>query len=726
MTPALISALSRHTGFPEDRCETIARLLEDGATVPFLARYRKEATGGATDEELREFSRALEQSRRLVARREEVSRLIAERGTLDKDLSQRLLAASTLSEIEDLYRPFKEKRNTRAGQAILRGLEPLADIISMGVGTAANRGARLDTPAKVSAEAARFLGPEVKSPEAALSGAKDILAERYADDPRERGIIRDQTMKYGIIETKPGKKFDPKGIFANYSGVRERISTVSSHRFLAIMRAAREEQLTVRISFDTDRLLEGIRRYRVPRSGGACAEIFFDACKDGLKRLLLPSLEREIFSELKIRSDKAAISVFGKNLTQLLLTRGVKGMNILGVDPALRTGCKLAAVDQNGVFLDHAVIFPTPPANDFEGSMRTVAAMVRKHKIAGVAIGNGTGSRETQEFFARFNRESGMCLQYTVVSEAGASVYSASEAGSIEFPNLDVTIRGAISIARRLLDPMAELVKIDAKSLGIGQYQHDVDQKLLEGELADVTENLVNRVGVDLNRASEALLRFVSGIGPVLAKNIAARRKETGGFKNRAELLKVKGLGRRTYEQCAGFMRIRGGTEGLDNTGVHPENYEAAKVVSELSSQYRSRLVSPDAETADPELYALSKRLSIGTATLRDIIFELEKPGFDPRDDLPAIPFKEDLIDIKSLKEGSIVSGVVRNICDFGAFVDIGLKNDGLIHISQISPHRVSHPQEILSVNQFLSRIRVVGVDIEKGRVGLSLLDGSN
>ncbi|PKK88479.1 MAG: RNA-binding protein [Candidatus Wallbacteria bacterium HGW-Wallbacteria-1] len=744
--PELIALLSASTKLPSHRCEAIINLMSEGATIPFIARYRKEVTGGATDEQLREFGEAWDYSKKLIQRRDEILRLIAERSTLDSALARKINSASTLAELEDLYRPFREKKNTRAGVAIAQGLEPLADLLEQGRHTPAEL---LDRAAAILKSGSRgtSAGDACKSVDAgksaampktpadALKGAQDIIAERFSDDPRERQILREQAQRHGIIETRPGKEYDEKGVYTNYREHSERVAYIPSHRFLAIMRGVREKQLTVKVALDTDRVLDNIRKFRIPRNS-RCADLHFEACRDGLKRLLLPSIEREILAATREKSDIQAISTFGRNLSQLLMTPGVRGMAILGVDPAFRTGCKLAVINENGKVLDHGVIYPTPPHSDYEKSRDVVMAMVKRHGIRGVSIGNGTGSRETQEFFARLNRDEKANLKYTVVSEAGASVYSASKLAQQEFPDLDVTIRGAISIARRLLDPMAELVKIDPKSLGIGQYQHDVDQKLLERKLGEVTEALVNRVGVDLNSASASLLGHVAGIGPVLAANILSHREKSGPFATRRELLSVKGLGRKAFEQCAGFLRIRSGDCELDNTGVHPENYSAARALQRRwDVQSINAGQNPDSgsgkaeegcrghlsrENSD-EVTKIALELGIGSETLRDIILELRKPGFDPRDELPEIPFRDDILDISALKEGSVVSGVVRNITDFGAFVDIGLKNDGLIHISKISDHRISHPLEILSVNQFLPSIRVVAVDHEKGKVGLSL-----
>jgi uncharacterized protein len=478
------------------------------------------------------------------------------------------------------------------------------------------------------------------------------------------------------------------------------------------MRGVSEKELSVKISLDMERVENAIVRYRIPKNAKSSQSLLLASYIDGFKRLLFPSLEREVHAMIKEKSDVQAINTFGKNLSQLLGSPPVTKRAILGADPAYRTGCKLAVVDENGMYLDHAVIYPTPPVNDYEKSVKVVKQLCDRYGINAVAIGNGTASRETQEFFARLNRDEALNLSYTVVSEAGASVYSASKIAQEEYPQLDVTIRGAISIAQRLRDPMAALVKIDPKSLGVGQYQHDVDQKLLEKKLGDVTEDLVNRIGVDPNSASVSLLSYVAGVGAKVARAIVEYREKSGAFTSKQELLKVKGLGAKAYEQCAGFFRIRDGKSVLDNTGVHPESYEAA---NSLLKHYDLTSITKD------QIPLIAQELGVGEATLGDIIVELRKPGFDPRESLPPIMFRSDLTDIKELREGSIVSGVVRNIADFGAFVDIGLKNDGLIHISQMSEKRISHPLEVLSVNQQLSRIRVVEVDIAKGKVGLSL-----
>jgi len=695
----LITLLTQKTKLKAEYITNILKLLDEGSTIPFIARYRKEMTGGANDEVLREFETIYLSSKKLIERKEEISRLIQERATLTESLKKSIEDADTLRILEDIYRPFKEKKSSRATTAMANGLTPLANTL---------QSARLST-SEFKQEAKKFVKGDVKSVDEAIKGASDILAERYAEQPREREAIRNSMLRFGNFETKKTKNFDENGTFKNLAGKSEKVAYIPSHRYLAIMRGVKEKELSVKITTDIERIEQNIREYKIPRNASSSKEILFDAYKDGLKRLLLPSLEREVQHELKEKADNSAIGVFGKNLSQLLMTPPVTKMVILGVDPAFVSGCKLAVIDENGNYLESAVIYPTQPKNDYAGSKTKVLALTKKYNITGVAIGNGTGSRETQEFFARLNSEENANLNYTVVSEAGASVYSASKLAQDEYPKLDVTIRGAISIAGRLRDPMATLVKIDPKSLGIGQYQHDVDQKLLQKRLDDVTSDLVNRVGVDINSASASLLSHVAGIGMKIAQNIINFRDENGNFTTKNQLLKVKGLGKKAYEQAAGFIRIKNGKSIFDNSGIHPESYDVAKKLDGL-------------ELDSLDIVTKAKELGVGEETLKDIIKELQKPGFDPREELPPIPFKEGITDIKMLKEGSFVSGIVRNIADFGAFVDIGLKNDGMIHISKMSTKRISHPLEVLSLNQFLPQIEVVSIDNEKGKVGLSLV----
>jgi len=692
----LTTLLASKTTLNKDQIKNILTLLDKGDTIPFIARYRKELTGGADDEQLRLFHDVYLSAKRLLERKEEILNILKEREQLNAKLQSEIESAETMTKLEDIYRPYKEKKNTRAATAIKQGLQPLANTL---------QSAKLSKEAFMS-EAKRFVRGEVKDVAHALKGAQDIVAERYAEQPKEREVLREMVQRHGNIEVKGTKTFQEKGSFKNYKSHSEKVAYIPSHRYLAIKRGEKEKELSVKLTIDTERYLDTLKRYKLKEWMGSSKALLFDAYKDGFKRLLYPSIEREVAALLKEKADAAAIGVFGKNLSQLFMTPPVVGKVLLGADPAFRTGCKLAVIDENGTYLDHAVIYPVPPRDEYEKSRDVVAKLVKKYHIQGVAIGNGTASNETQAFFAKLNAD-GLTLPYTVVSEAGASVYSASSIAAQEYPNLDVTIRGAISIAGRVRDPMATLVKIDPKSLGIGQYQHDVDQKLLERKLHEGVESLVNAVGVDVNSASASLLSYVAGVGMKVAENIVKHRENEGVFDSKKSVLKVKGLGAKAYEQAAGFLRVREGKSIFDNTGIHPESYAVAKALEKYDDL--------------SDIKSIAKQLEVGEPTLRDIIKELAKPGFDPREELPTIPFKQGLTDIASLREGSIVSGVVRNIADFGAFVDIGLKNDGMIHISEMCQKRIKHPLEVLSVNQYLPRVEVISIDMEKNKVGLSL-----
>ncbi|MCK9491912.1 MAG: helix-hairpin-helix domain-containing protein [Sulfurimonas sp.] len=695
----LIDILSQKTSLKKEHIKNILKLLDEGSTIPFIARYRKELSGGASDEDLREFELIYIGAKNLLERKAEVLRLIEERATLSDVIRKSIEEADSLRVLEDIYRPFKESKNTRATVAIKNGLTPLANTL---------QSAKLSRSEFIT-EAKKFVKGDVKSIDEAIDGAKDILAQRYSESPRERSVLRESMLKFATLETKKTKSFKEDGVFKNLAGKSEKIAYIPAYRYLAIMRGVREKELSVKIVTDLERLEQNIRRFKIPSHASSSSEILFEAYQDGLKRLLLPSLEREVHSIVKERADLSSINVFGKNLTQLLMTPPITPRVILGVDPAYVSGCKLAVIDESSNYLASAVIYPTQPRNDYEGSKRVVLDLVKKHSITSVAIGNGTGSRETQEFFAKLIEEEKLSLGYTVVSEAGASVYSASKIAQDEYPKLDVTIRGAISIADRLRDPMAALVKIDAKSLGIGEYQHDVDQKLLSKRLDDVTGDLVNRVGVDLNSASAFLLSHIAGIGLKVAQNIVKYRQTNGAFKTKSELLKVKGLGKKAYEQAAGFVRVKDGKNIFDNSGIHPESYDVAKKLDLVELQ-------------NLDLHSKANELNVGFETLKDIVKELIKPGFDPREELPSIVFKKGLTNIEMLQEGSVISGIVRNITDFGAFVDIGLKNDGMIHISKMSEKRIKHPFELLSINQHLPSIRVVSVDFKTQKVELSLI----
>lgn len=690
----LITALQKRTTLKKEHIENILKMLADGATIPFIARYRKELTGGASDETLREFELLYGATQNLLKRKEEVLRLIDEKGLLSEKIRESIGSCDTLVKLEDIYAPFKEKKSSRASKAIALGLSSLAATLM-----------RADLSIEeFRAEAKKFKNIAVDE---AIAGAQDIVAERYSENIREREAIRNSMLKFGVLEIKKGKNFQEDSLYKNFVNKSEKVAYIPSHRYLALMRGVEQKELSVKIEIDREYIEGNIKKYKIPSTAKSSKSLLFAAYKDGLKRLLLPSISREVHNILKERSDDEAIKTFGKNLEQLLMTPPTEKGAILGVDPAFRSGCKLAVIDENANYLASDVIFPTAPQNDLKNAILKVKALHKKYKIEAVAIGNGTASRETQEFFAKLNEE--IELPYTVVSEAGASVYSASKLAAEEYPHLDVTIRGAINIAQRVRDPMATLVKIDPKSLGIGQYQHDVDQKKLLKKLDDVIEDVVNRVGVDINSASVSLLSHIAGITKTMAKNIVLFREERS-FSKKEDLLKVKGIGAKAYEQAAGFIRIKNSKNRLDNSGVHPESFIVAQ-----------KLEGRDLKSVD--IQALAKEFSCGVDTLKDIIHELLKPGFDPRKELDAIPFQKGLVDIKMLKEGSFVSGVVRSITDFGAFIDIGLKNDGFIHISKMSQKRIKHPFEILALNQYLAKLEVLSVDYEKMKVSLALVE---
>ena len=701
-TNNLINLLEAKTSFSKTTIQNILKLLEEGCTIPFIARYRKDLTSNATDEQLRDFEEIYNYSLKLLSRKEEIISILKERNFLDDKLLHHINEAATLQILEDIYAPFKDKKSSRTSEAIEKGLEPLANIIQ----------SMKYSLEEINQKAKQFLNKDVESIEDAIQGASDIIAQRYADDFRTKELIRNSVLNYGTIETKKTKTFNANGLYANFADISEKIKYIKSYRFLAILRAVNEKELTLKVEVDEDYMLENIKKYKIPASANTSSKLVFEAYKDGLKRLLLPSLKRETLTFLKEKASSEAITLFGKNLKELLLTPPLVNQVILGMDPGYVSGCKLAVIDENGNYLASNVIYPTKPKEDFANSSKVVLELIKKYKINSIAIGNGTASQETATFIAKLIEEHKLDVRFAVVSEIGASVYSASKIANLEYPNLDVTIRGAISIAQRLRDPMAALVKIDPKSLGIGQYQHDVNQKELNLKLENVTVDLVNKVGVDLNSASYKLLSFISGISEKLALNIIEHKEKIKSFKTKSELLKVKGLGAKAYEQSVGFLRIKDGLSILDNTAIHPENYD---VVEKLQKLYKIE------EIKDEQIEQISKELNCPILLLKDISDELLKPGYDVRSEFDEIEFSKDIKTIEDLKEGFIVSGVVRNITDFGAFVDIGLKNDGLLHISQISEKRISHPNEVLSINQQLKKIKILSVDLEKQRVSLSL-----
>ncbi|WP_072680492.1 Tex-like N-terminal domain-containing protein [Arcobacter sp. LA11] len=702
MTNDLINLIKEQTTLSNKHIQNIINLLDEGCTVPFIARYRKDLTGNASDEDLRAFEQVFTYSQKLLQRKEEILNLLEEKNFLNEKIKKSIEEAKSMQICEDIYAPFKDKKSSRTSSAIENGLEPLANIIQ----------SLKYSNNEISQKARTFLNNKVLSTDDAILGAKDIIAQRYADDFKSKEIIRNIISNWGEIQIKEGKQFDKTGVYSNFANQNEKIKYIKSHRVLAILRAVNEKQLSIKVNIDEKHILENIKKYKIPSWANSSKDIVFDAYKDGLKRLLLPSLKREAINTLKEKASAEAIELFGKNLKELLQTAPLVNQVILGMDPGFVSGCKLAVIDKDGIYLDSDVIYPTKPKQNIEASTKTVLNLIKKYNITSIAIGNGTASRETAQFISNLIKDANLEVNYAIVSEIGASVYSASKIAGEEYPNLDVTIRGAISIAGRLRDPMATLVKIDPKSLGIGQYQHDVNQKELEAKLKNTTVDLVNKVGVDLNSTSYKLLSFISGISEKLAKNIIAHRTNIKKFNSKNELLKVKGLGTKAYEQAVGFLRIKDGKSILDNTAIHPEDYAATK---NLQEKYNIE------DVKDNQIEQIAKEINTTPFKLKDIIQELKKPGYDVRNEFNQVKFAQDITKIEDLKEGYILSGIVRNITDFGAFVDIGLKNDALLHISQISTKRINHPSEILSINQNLEKIRVLSVDLEKQRVGLTL-----
>lgn len=691
--------------------ENTVKLIDEGNTIPFIARYRKELTGSLDDQVLREFSERLIYLRNLEERREQVRTTIEEQGNMTEELDKKLSSAETMTEIEDIYRPFRPKRRTRATIAKEKGLEPFADYIW---------GQRLLVPVVEYAEL--FVDEEkgVGTVEEAIAGAKDILAERISDDADCRKLLREEMMRSGLLTAKATK--EEESVYEMYYNFQEPLKKMAGHRVLAVNRGEKEGFLTVNIEVEQDKLLKKLER-KVLIQDSQTEDILKEVMEDSYKRLIFPSLEREIRNDLTEKAEENAIVVFRENLKQLLLQPPIANKVVLAVDPAFRTGCKIAVIDQIGKTLDTGVVYPTPPQNKKEEAKKTLIAMIEKYGVELVAIGNGTASRESEQFVAEMLKEIPKTIYYVIVNEAGASVYSASKLGAEEFPEFDVSLRSAVSIGRRLQDPLAELVKIDPKSIGVGQYQHDMNQKRLGEALGGVVESCVNSVGVDLNTASPSLLSYVSGISKAVAKNIQKYREENGKFLNRKQLLKVPKLGPKAFEQCAGFLRIPESEQILDNTGVHPESYSAteallsklgysmedikAKNVKNLSA----KVVSPE-ETAE--------ELGIGVPTLQDILKELEKPGRDPREEMPAPVLRSDVLEMEDLEQGMILKGTVRNVIDFGVFVDIGVHQDGLVHISQISDRYIKHPLEAVSVGDVV-QVKVMSIDLGKKRIALTM-----
>jgi len=699
----IIEIIKAKLAIDEKSIRNIIALLQEGNTIAFIARYRKELTNNATDEMLLQFQELYEYSQKLLKRKEEIAHLLKEKEAWNTTLEKLIEEATTLTTLEDIYEPFKGVKSTKANSAIENGLEGLANIIvSMKY-----------SKEEVALKAQTFLHEKVKTVEEAISGACDILALRYSQELKTKELIRNNIHNHAFLVTKPTKTFDANGLYKEFATINSKAKYLKSYKLLGLFRAINEEQVTLKIEVDEAYLLNNFETYRIPASANRSKEYVMASYQDGLKRLLLPSLKREFISSLKEKASDEAIELFGKNLQELLLTPPLVNQVILGLDPGYKTGCKWAIIDQNGEYVASGVIYLLTSAQSLEAS-KTMAEVIAKYGITAIAIGNGTASKETAQFISQLIKEKNLNVKYAVVSEIGASIYSASKIAQEEYGFLDVTIRGAISIAQRLRDPMAALVKIDPKSLGIGQYQHDVNQSNLTKKLNAVTFNLVNKVGVDLNSASYKLLSFVSGISEKLAKNIIEHRQKIKAFTQKEQLLEVKGVGAKAYEQSVGFLRIKKGVSYLDNSGIHPESYAVAAYLKE----------KVDLSTVSLSLLnELSIQLHCGVETLKDIIKELQKPGFDMREELEQIAFCEEVKSIEELKEDDIVSGVVRNITDFGAFIDIGLKNDALLHISQASNQRIGHIMEVLSINQHLKRIRVLSVDVEKQRVSLSLKD---
>jgi len=698
------------------------KLIDEGCTIPFIARYRKEVTGSLNDEQLRDLDERLKYLRNLEDRKAAVIASIEEQGKLTEELKKDILAAETMVLVEDLYRPYKQKRRTRATIAKEKGLEPLADFILA-----------QDAKEAVEIEAEKYVseaeGKEVKDAAAAIDGALDIIAEKISDEADYRTYIRDFTMKEGKILSS-AKDLEAKSVYENYYDYSESLATIPGHRILALNRGENEKFLTVKIEAPVERIYGYLEKKIITNDNEFTSPLIKRVVEDAYTRLIAPAIEREIRSQLTETAEDGAIKVFGKNLEQLLLQPPIAGKVVLGWDPAFRTGCKLAVVDPTGKVLATKVIYPTAPHNKVEESKKAVDELIKKYNVGLISCGNGTASRESEQIIADMIKEYKLTgVDYIITNEAGASVYSASKLATEEFPDFDVAQRSAVSIARRVQDPLAELVKIEPQSIGVGQYQHDCNQKKLAEALTGVVEDSVNRVGVDLNTASASLLEYISGISKAVAKNIVTYREENGKFTNRRQLLKVAKLGPKAFEQCAGFMRISGGDNPLDSTSVHPESYEAAKNLLESLGYDLTSISSgelKDLKKKVTDLAAMSEKLGVGEITLKDIIAELEKPGRDPREEMPKPILRKDVIAIADLKPGMILKGTVRNVIDFGAFVDIGVHQDGLVHISQMcSDRRVNHPLDVVSVGDIVD-VRVISVEEGKERISLSMILDEN
>ncbi|MGN0342319.1 MAG: Tex family protein [Roseburia sp.] len=709
----IIAKLAEELGIKKTQAEAAVKLIDEGNTIPFIARYRKEVTGSLNDEVLRNLFERLGYLRNLQEKKEQAIAVIEEQGKLTPELRAQIEAAETLVVVEDLYRPYRPKRRTRATIAKEKGLEPLANVIVLQM-----------TKEPVEKEAEKFVNPEkeVNTPQEAIDGAKDILAERISDEADYRIRIRELTMKQGRI-LSTAKDPETESVYEMYYDFDEPLAKLAGHRILAINRGEAEKILTVKVEAPVEQIINYLTKQVITRDNPYTTPILQEVVEDSYQRLIAPAIEREIRSSLTETAEDGAIKVFGKNLEQLLMQPPIAGQVVLGWDPAFRTGCKLAVVDATGKVLDTTVIYPTAPQNKVAEAKAVLKKLIAKYHITLISLGNGTASRESEQVIVELLKELPVKVQYIIVNEAGASVYSASKLATEEFPNFDVGQRSATSMARRLQDPLAELVKIDPKSIGVGQYQHDMNQKKLSEALGGVVEDCVNKVGVDLNTASASLMEYISGISKPIAKNIVAYREENGQFTSRSQLLKVAKLGPKAYEQCAGFMRISGGKNPLDSTGVHPESYKAA-------TELLTSLGYTMEDVANRNLTGISKKvkdykktaqqLGIGEITLRDIVKELEKPARDPRDDMPAPILRSDVLAMEDLTEGMVLKGTVRNVIDFGAFVDIGVHQDGLVHISQMSEKYIKHPLEVVSVGDIVE-VKVMSVDLKKQRIQLTM-----
>ena len=707
--------LSAELGISLSHTNNIISLLDEGCTIPFIARYRKELTGSCDDQTLRVFADRLTYLRNITKRKEEVSALITEQGNMTDEIANALASATTITEVEDIYRPFRPKRKTRASVAIAKGLKPLAEKILE------------QKPFDVMAEASNYIDAEkeVESPEQALQGAKDIIAEKISDNAELRKNLRELLVKRGKVVTKLLEK-EGNYVYQMYADYNSPIAKLPSHRVLAINRGEKEDCLKVNLDLEEKLALDAVNHMFIKKNS-PFTELLSEICEDAYSRLIYPSIEREVRNDLTDKANEQAIKMFEVNLKPLLMQPPLKGKVILGLDPAYRTGCKIAVIDANGTVLDTAVVYPTPPQNKIEEAEIKLTHLIEKHNVDVISIGNGTATKESEIFVANLIKKLNRKVEYAVVNEAGASVYSASKLGAQEFPNFDVALRSAVSIARRLQDPLAELIKIDVKSIGVGQYQHDMPQNRLTEVLEGVVEDCVNSVGVDVNTASPSLLTYVAGLNSSVAKNIEKYRAENGAFHTREDLKKVAKLGGKTYEQCAGFLRIVGGDNILDNTGVHPESYPAVTRLLKYFNLTKQDVINGNLALlpamVEKEGYdKVANTINIGTPTLVDIVNELVKPGRDVRDELPKPQLKSELLGIENLQKDMVLTGVVRNVTDFGAFVDISVHQDGLVHISQISKDYIKHPSDVLKVGDVV-RVKVLDVEVEKKRISLTIKD---